>query len=330
MMVERVEARRVRGASTSLGSWAISEEESVTMSESSISLSGVFPPIPTPFDPAGDVDYGALVANLERWNRHDLRGYVVLGSNGEGVYLAEEEKARVWAAARGAIPREKLLIAGTGCESTRQTIQLTRRAADAGADAALVVTPHYYGPMMTSDSLVQHCQAVADASSIPILIYNVPKFTNVNMTAAAVARAADHPNIVGIKDTSGNITQLADTVRQTRSDFQVLAGSASFFFPGLAVGAVGGILALANIAPDMALDLYRLFEQGRWDEAAKLQQRMIPVNAAVTARFGIAGLKAALDMLGYRGGPVRSPLLALAEDEVQTLREILIEGGILE
>jgi 4-hydroxy-2-oxoglutarate aldolase len=299
------------------------------MNKSGISFRGVFPPIPTPFDAAGDVDHRALVENLERWNRYALAGYVVLGSNGEGVFLSEEEKVSVWETARGAIPSDKLLIAGTGCESTRQTVHLTLQAAAAGANAALVVTPHYYGPKMTDSSLVQHYQAVADSSPIPILIYNVPKFTNVNMTAAAVARAASHPNIVGIKDTSGNITQLADTVRQANAEFQVLAGSASFFFAGMAVGAVGGILALANVAPQKSLDLYGLFKAGKWDEAAELQRQVIPVNSAVTARFGIAGLKAALDMLGYHGGPVRPPLLDLTVEETQALREILVQGGIL-
>lgn len=299
------------------------------MSKPTISLKGIMPPIPTPFDAAGEVHVGALVENLERWNQYDLRGYVVLGSNGEGVYLDEAEKVRVWETARRAIPADKLLVAGTGAESTRQTITITLRAADAGADAALVVTPHYYGPKMTPDSLVQHYVKVADASPIPILIYNVPKFTNVNMDAGAVARAAEHPNIAGIKDTSGNITQLADTVRVVGPDFQVLAGAASFLLAGLTVGAVGGILALANIAPQKGLEITRLFEAGARDEAAELQRRMIPVNSAVTARFGIAGLKAALDMLGYYGGPVRSPLLGLTEGERQTLREILQEGEIL-
>ena len=275
------------------------------MSKPTISLKGIMPPIPTPFDAAGEVHVGALVENLERWNQYDLRGYVVLGSNGEGVYLDEAEKVRVWETARRAIPADKLLVAGTGAESTRQTIAITLQAADAGADAALVVTPHYYGPKMTPDSLVQHYVKVADASPIPILIYNVPKFTNVNMDAGAVARAAEHPNIAGIKDTSGNITQLADTVRVVGPDFQVLAGAASFLLAGLTVGAVGGILALANIAPQKGLEITRLFEAGARDEAAELQRRMIPVNSAVTARFGIAGLKAALDMLGYYGGPVR-------------------------
>ncbi len=221
------------------------------------------------------------------------------------------------------------MIAGTGCESTRATIALTCRAAEAGADAALVVTPHYYKGRMTPDALVGHFCAVADASPIPVLLYNVPSNTGVDMDAATIARAAQHPNIVGVKDTGGNIAKMADTVRLVRPGFQVLAGSAGFFFAGLAIGAVGGVLALANIAPQQAIDIYRLFKAGRWDEAAELQRRMLPVNAAVTARFGIAGLKAALDMLGYYGGPVRPPLLAITDAERQTLRTILAEGGLL-
>jgi 4-hydroxy-2-oxoglutarate aldolase len=299
------------------------------MNKPTISLRGIMPPIPTPFDAAGEVNYRALVENLERWNQYDLIGYVVLGSNGEGVMLDEMEKARVWGTARRAIPADKLLVAGTGAESTRQTIAITQRAADEGADAALVVTPHYYGPKMTADSLVQHYTRVADASPIPVLIYNVPKFTNVNMEASAVARAAQHPNIIGMKDTSGNITQLADTVRLAGPGFQVLAGAAGFLLAGLAVGAAGGILALANIAPQAGIEILRLFEAGALRAAAELQRKMIPVNNAVTGRFGIAGLKAAMDMMGYYGGPVRSPLLDLTETERHTLGEILREGAIL-
>lgn len=294
-----------------------------------ISLTGVFPPIPTPFDAKGDLHHLALAENLTRWNQYDLAGYVVLGSNGEAVYLSQEEKVGVWETAREAIPADRLMLAGTGCESTRETLALTRLAAQTGADAALVVTPHYYNPKMTADALVKHYRAVADASAIPILIYNVPKFTSVNMSAAAIARAARHPNIIGVKDTSGNITQLAETVRLASADLQVLAGSAGFLFAGLVVGAVGGILALANIAPMQAIDIYRLHREGQWDEAAALQRRVIPANMAITAEFGIAGLKAAMDMVGYYGGPVRSPLPELGEDERQALQKILAEGGIL-
>jgi 4-hydroxy-2-oxoglutarate aldolase len=294
-----------------------------------INLAGVFPPIPTPFDDKGEVHYSALAANLERWNQFGLTGYVVLGSNGEAVYLTDDEKVRVWQVARRAIPPDKLMLAGAGAQSTRHTIDLTRRAADAGADAALVVTPHYYTAKMTGDALVRHYETVADASPIPVLIYVVPGFTNVNMEPAAVARAARHPNIVGMKDTSGNIVQLANTIRLTAPSFQVLAGAAGYFFAGLAVGAVGGVLALTNVAPQESLEIYRLYREKRWDEALDLQRRMMPVNAAVTVNLGIAGLKAAMDWLGYYGGPVRAPLMDLTEAERQAVRDVLIAGGIL-
>jgi 4-hydroxy-2-oxoglutarate aldolase len=295
----------------------------------SVRLGGVLPPIPTPFDLQGEVAHQRLSENLERWNAYDLTGYVILGSNGEVVYLTEQEKVRVLETARQVVPPDKLLVAGTGCESTRETIALTRRAAEVGADAALLVTPHYYGGKMTSESLIRHFQMVADAAPIPVVAYNVPKFTHVDMDAQTIARLAEHPNIIGIKDSGGNVAKLADVVRLTRSDFQVLAGSAGFFLAGLTLGAVGGVLALANIAPQQAIGIFRLFQAGRLEEAAELQRRMVPVNAGVTARFGIAGLKAALDMLGFYGGPVRPPLLDLSDDERQTLQAILMEGGVL-
>ncbi|MGD8969062.1 MAG: dihydrodipicolinate synthase family protein [Anaerolineae bacterium] len=299
------------------------------MDKHTISLKGVFPPIPTPFDAKGDVAYQPLVENLGRWNQYDMAGYVVLGSNGEAVHLTDEEKTRAWEAARQTIPSGKLMVAGTGCQSTRQTIILSCRAADAGADAALVVTPHYYGGQMTPDALTRHFHAVADRSPVPIVIYNMPRFTYVDLDASTVVRISRHPNIVGIKDSGGNIGKLAHIAGTVDDDFQVLAGSASFFFPALAVGAVGGVLALANVAPQETLDLYRLFEAGEWDDAAALQSRLVPVNTAVTARFGIPGLKAALDMKGYYGGPVRSPLQPLDDAVLQSLKAILVEGEVL-
>lgn len=294
------------------------------MGRTLISLRGVFPPVATPFDAAGNPDLEALAGNLRALNRYSLSGYVVLGSNGEGVFLNDEERQEIWRAARQAIPPDRLMIAGTGCESTRQTIALCQRAAEAGADAVLVITPHYYGSRMTPASLAHHYQAVADASPVPVILYNVPSNTHLDMDAVTIAHLSTHPNIVGIKDTSGNIAKMADTIRQAAQEFQVLAGSASFFLPALAVGAVGGVLALANIAPQQCIDLYHLFQSGQWEEAARLQRWMIPVNAAVTTRFGVAGLKAAMDMLGYSGGHVRSPLLDLADEERQMLRSLLV------
>jgi 4-hydroxy-2-oxoglutarate aldolase len=299
------------------------------MAEPQISLKGVFPPIPTPFDDLGRVDHQALRDNLDRWNRYDLAGYVVLGSNGEAVYLTEDEKIRVWETARDAVPSGKLLIAGTGCESTQETIALTQTAAAAGADAALVVTPHYYSGKMTPSGLLRHYAEVAAASPIPVMIYNVPKFTHVDLDAATVAQASHHPNIVGIKDSSGNVAKLSDVVRLAEPGFQVLAGAGGVFFSGLTMGAVGGILALANVAPRESIDIQRLHDAGHWDEAAELQRQMLPVNAAVTTVYGIAGLKTALDMLGYYGGPVRSPLLDLDQKGKSALRQTMLEAGLL-
>ncbi|OQY37374.1 MAG: hypothetical protein B6243_00745 [Anaerolineaceae bacterium 4572_5.2] len=299
------------------------------MSKPKISLHGVFPPIPTPFDVEGEVDLQKLAANLERWNQYDLSGYVVLGSNGEAGYLVEDEKMRVWETAREWIPPEKLLIAGTGCESTRQTIALTRQAARVGADAALLVTPHYYDGRMTPQSLIHHYQTVADEVPIPVIIYSVPKFTHVDMDAVTIALLSRHHNIIGIKDTGGNLAKMADTVRLAEADFQVLVGSASFLLAGLAVGAVGGVMALSSVAPEKCFEILRLFHAGDMAGAAKLQREVIPINTAITSQFGIAGLKFALDLLGYYGGPVRSPLLSLTEEEQQKLRGILIEGGVL-
>lgn len=299
------------------------------MSPPTISLSGVFPPIPTPFNAAAEIAHRALVENLERWNQYDLAGYVVLGSNGEGVYLTAEEKTRVWETARHSIPAERLLIAGTGCESTRETIAMTSRAADAGADAVLVLTPHYYDAQMTPAALTRHFETIANRASVPVVLYNMPRFTHVDMDAVTVARLARHPNIVGIKDSSGNVGKLAQIAGTVTPDFHLLAGSAGFFFPALAIGAAGGVMALANIAPQALIDLYNLFRRGDWRTAATLQRRLVPVNRAVTADFGVPGLKAALDMVGYYGGPVRSPLQPLSDSDVQSLRDTLVKGHVL-
>jgi len=300
------------------------------MENQTLSLGGIFPPVPTPFDRAGRVAPRCLAENIDRWNAHDLAGYVVLGSNGEAAYLDRDEKIALFRDARAAIPGEKLFIAGTGCESTALTIDLTLRAADAGADAALVITPFFYAARMNHAALLDHYQSVADASPIPVVVYNVPKFTGIDLEAATVAGASRHPNIIGVKDSSGSIGKLGDTVRMAGPDFQVLAGSASFFFAALGLGARGGVMALANIAPVQLLELHRLFEEAEWDRAAALQRKLLPVDAAITGRFGVPGLKAALDLLGYHGGPCRPPLQDLDESDRDSLRAVLVEGDIIE
>jgi len=294
-----------------------------------LQLSGIFPPIPTPFTVKGGVSLHVLAENLAHWNQFDLRGYVVLGSNGEFVFLSEQEKLEVLEAARTAVPSDKLLIAGTGCQATGRTAKLTQEAAKIGADAALVLTPSYYKGRMTREALVCHYHAVADASPIPILIYNMPACTGIDLDAPTIAAMATHPNIVGLKDSSGNIVKMGDIQRLVGPEFQVLAGSASFLLPALSVGTVGGVLALANIAPEQCLAIHQHFLNGEWEQAREIQVRMIPVNTAVTRDWGVPALKAAMDMLGLYGGPVRPPLLPLPEELRRELHTILIRGDIL-
>ncbi len=287
-----------------------------------LKLSGVLPPVATPFKNE-EIDTDALKRNLQKYNKTGLSGYLILGSNGEGVYLNEGEKRAILEAAREAIPEDRIYMAGTGQESTRETIRLTNLAAEAGADCALIVTPNFYKGMMTFEALKRHYLAVADAVRIPILIYNVPQFTGINLTPALIAALAVHPNIAGIKDSSGNIGQLAEIIRTTPDDFAVFVGSAPVFYPALCVGAVGGILAVANVIPDVCVNIKTLYERGNHEEARKLQFEIIPLARWVTAEHGIGGLKMAMDEMGYEGGPPRSPLFPPEETQHQTLSALL-------
>ena len=292
-------------------------------------LDGVYPPIPTPFRSNGDIDFKQLATNLDRWNQQPLSGYVVGGSNGEFVSLSSEERIDMVRAVREAAPSGRLLIAGSGMQSTRVTIDLTRRMAEVGADVAIVVTPSYYKSMMSSTVLENHYQQVADVSPIPVLLYNVPANTGVELKVEAVIRIADHPNVIGIKESGGSVAKISTMVHRTSENFHVLAGSAGFLLGALAVGAVGVIGALANIAGQKLVDILTHFRAGELDAARAIQLRLVEVNAAVTVRYGIPGLKTAMDMLGYYGGPVRSPLLPLGEEERKTLRKILVESRLL-
>jgi len=293
-----------------------------------IDLNGIFPPIPTPFV-EDHVAYDELAFNIEKWSKTGLKGLVVMGSNGEYVYLSAEEKRKLIEKTVAATPDHMLVIAGTGCESTQETIALTRDCAGLGAHAALVVTPHYYGGRMNEAALLAYFTAVADQSPIPILLYNVPKFTHVNMSAKLVAELSGHPNIAGIKDSTGNVIQLGELATVVDADFDLLVGTAGALFGALALGCVGGVLALANVAPLQCVKIYELVKEGNFEAAKQLQLKMIPVNQAVTATYGVPGLKAAMDMLGYFGGDPRPPLLPASEKEKLEIREILIKADLL-
>jgi len=294
----------------------------------SFDLEGIFAPIPTPFE--GDaISFTRLAENVTRWNATRLAGLVVLGSNGEFVLLDEGEKEALVARVRELAEPAKKVVAGTGCESTRATVRLTKAAAGAGADAVLVITPHYYKGAMTEAALERYYKDVAEQSPVPVLLYNMPRSTGLNLTPGLAARLAAHPNIVGIKDSGGDIAQIAEIVRTVPDGFRVFAGSAGFLLAALAVGAVGGTLALANIAPDQCCDVFDHWRAGRTEEARRLQLRLLPANRAVTARWGVAGLKAAMDMLGYFGGLPRAPLQPLEEPERLELRRILAEARLL-
>ena len=293
-----------------------------------LDLHGVFPPISTPFI-NGKVAYDKLASNVEKWSRTGLKGFVVLGSNGEYVYLSEEEKRTVVDTVVESATKEMLVIAGTGCESTAETLRLTEDCARIGVHAALVVTPHYYAGRMREAALMKHFSELADHSPIPILLYNVPKFTHINMAADFVIRISEHPNIIGLKDSSGNIIQLAEILNGISKDFNVLVGTAGVLFSGLTIGCVGGISALANVAPEACVKIFDLVKAGDLDAARELQLKMIPVNQAVTAIYGVPGLKAAMDMRGYFGGDPRLPLLPSSEQERSEIEAILKKADLL-
>lgn len=277
-----------------------------------MTLAAVFPPMVTPFTD-GAVDAQAIAWNVERWMRGGLGGVVALGTNGEAALLDEDEADRVVDVVRQAVPASRLLIAGTGRESTRATIAATRRAAAHGADLALVRTPSFFRTQMTPAVLVRHFGAVADASPIPILLYNFPGQTGVNLSPETVATLAEHPNIVGMKETGTDAAQLAAFVDATPSStFSVLVGAAPGFYPALCVGAVGAIVAVACVLPELCVRLHALASAGRHGEARALQRLLTPLGRLVTTTHGVPGLKAAMDAAGYRGGEPRAPLIPVS------------------
>lgn len=292
-------------------------------------LEGVFPPVMTPFV-GGKIDFRKLTANIEKMNPTRLRGYMPLGSNGEFRSLTDDEALSVVKIIAGAKDPDKTLMVGTGRESAYATIEFTRRAADLGIDFASVLTPHYYAKKMTDLALVRFFTEVADNSPVPILMYCAPGFAaGVVLSPRAVSELASHPNIVGMKDTSKE--DIAAYVRAVPAgaEFYILAGSVTKFYYGLQSGAIGGVLSMANYFPELCCELQDLFNAGKMDEAEKLSARLVRLNEKITGKYGVAGVKAAMDLLGYYGMEPRIPLLPLTEAEREELQTVLRDEGFL-
>jgi 4-hydroxy-2-oxoglutarate aldolase len=286
-------------------------------------LQGIFPPLTTPFTSTGVLALDALRENVARYNRIRLGGYVVIGSTGESVLLTFDETERVWETVLESAAPGKTLIAGTGMEGTEETIERTNRAAAIGYQVALVRTPHYYKPQMTPQAEIEHFLRVADAARIPVLIYSVPQFTGLAVEADTVARLAEHPNILGIKESSGNVPRVGEIIHATPRTFQTLVGSASTLYPSLALGAAGAVLALACVLPERCVELYEAARAGDAERGTTLQDRLLAPTQKLVAELGIPGIKHAMDCLGYYGGPARRPLLPLTEAQKREVEAVL-------
>jgi 4-hydroxy-2-oxoglutarate aldolase len=294
-----------------------------------MNISGLFHPLITPFTPDGELDTRGLASNAERYLKTPLTGLVVLGSNGEQPQLDDDECERAIAAVRAVVPKDRPLLAGIGRESTRATIAAAKRAAGAGADAVMARTPSFYKNMMTSDVFVQHFTEVADASPVPVILYNVTFYTAVTLGADAVAKLSHHPNIIGIKESGNDMQLLGDYLAGAKPGFTVLCGSATSYFSALALGVHGAVLALSGIVPNECAELGALVRAGKIDEARALQRRLMPMARAIGTAHGVPALKAALSLLGFAAGPPRPPLGPAPPVVVEMLRGELVKLGLL-
>jgi 4-hydroxy-2-oxoglutarate aldolase len=286
-------------------------------------IKGIFPALVTPFASDESVSLSAVKENIRRYNQTGLTGYVVLGSTGEAVMLSREEGDSVLAAAKEAAAPDKLLIAGTGAESTAETIARTKRAAALGYSFALVKTPYYYKPFYCAETHIRHYRAVADASPIPILLYSVPQFTGITLETPEILALTAHPNIAGIKDSSGSVQRIGELVASAPSSFRVLTGGAPVVYPCLVVGARGAILALASALPEKCVELYQLVQRGQHEEAKRLQHVIVLASKRVLSENGLPGLKYAMDLRGFYGGSPRAPLLPISEEKKRAIADLI-------
>ena len=292
-----------------------------------INLDGILLPVTTTFTSAEDFDAEALTSNLLKWNNTGVIGYVVLGSTGERVNLNERECLEVIETARQAVPQPLSFIVGAGQQSTRGTIAEIQSVANAGADAALVITPHYYRAAITQDALVRHYTAVADASPIPIILYSMPDLTGITIEPETAARLSEHANIIGMKDSSAVVAKLAETVRLVHGDFAVTIGNGTVLCEALQAGARGGILAVGCVAPKLCVEIYHAVKAGDTNRAALLQEALTPLARTVTKTYGIGGLKTAIELAGFAGGVARAPLQKPGETATREIAQMLSQAN---
>jgi 4-hydroxy-2-oxoglutarate aldolase len=293
-------------------------------------LHGIFPPVTTNFDGVtGDIAPIRLRENLRRWVQEPIDGIVLFGSTGEGALLDEDEKVRLTAMSRDVVPAGFPLIAGASAESTRGTARLAQRLAAEGADIVLVHPPAYFGPYLPVAALLDHFRAVADASPVPVLLYHIPKYTKVTLEAGFVGELMRHPNVAGLKDSSGDIKRFADYTSACEKGCRLFVGNGSLLYTALELGAAGGILAIAVIVPALCAELVQQFREGHTQQAGRIQARLTPLHKEIVAPFGAAGIKAALDLLGWAGGPPRLPIRGLPERDRQQVARVMQEAGVL-
>lgn len=296
----------------------------------SLNLNGIIAALPTPFGHDGEVDHDKLRGNVEKWNQTDLIGYLILGSTGEFPHLTTEEKLAVIETVRGATSYDKLLLVGTGELSTRQTIEMTRKAHDAGADGAVVITPFYYKKVLFDEHHEAHYQRIADNAPIPIMVYMIPQFAGVSLMPETIAKLAEHPNIIGLKESSGDLAAMKDLFRElTTSEFNVMVGSPAILHQALETGCSGAVLAVSCFAPNASCAVRRAWQEGNYEKANDLQNRLAKL-ARVTAASGVGHLKAALDLTGYYGFLARSPLPNPTDEERKEIETAIAESELFE
>lgn len=282
-------------------------------------LKGIFPPVVTPFKRDGRVDEGLFRENLRRYTGIGLSGVVVSGSTGEAPYLSEGERLRLVGLARAIVRPPEVLIAGTGLEGTSATLRLSREAVARGADALLVLPPNYYKSRMDADTLAAHYRAVAGGVSRPVIVYSIPQFTGLKMEVETIARLSRLPNVVGLKESSGDLSFVREVIRQSRPGFHVLVGAVSILLEALGSGAAGGVLGQATFAPELCVAAYEASRRGRAREAEEFQQRLLVLAQKISVPYGVPGIKAALEFCGYGAGFPRAPLAPLGARQRQAV-----------